>query len=110
MRTSPLLVGFVVSALAAGCSDKPKSVSAVEKLGGHVQLDGQTVVEVNLLNAKVSDEQLAELAAQPELQGIMELDLAGTQVTDQGLRVLKAFPNLQRLNLGGDASHRRVPH
>jgi hypothetical protein len=80
----------------------------IEALGGRVERDRQDrIVAVNLRASWVTDGDLLELAALPELE---RLNLSQTRITDQGLTYLKTAPALRDVNLAyaekiGDPAH-----
>ena len=107
--------------------DQEKAVAVVKRLGGKVEIDqsrlGKLVVAVDLLFAKTTDEDLAQLkvltslerldlggrvskftnsglAALEGMKNLRSLSLAGSKITDGGLSHIKGLTELRRLNLG----------
>ena len=83
---------------AASCSERQKSIQAIKKLGGSVQVDKRKTGDhfVLLSVPNVTDADLEHLEG---LAPIRSLTLHGTQVTDLGLEYLKRFPELECLGL-----------
>ena len=85
-------------------ADKPPAqtaaadpVAALKKLGAKIERNEQgEVVEVSLMNRKLTDAGLAHLKGLNNLTGLL---LAGTKVTDAGLAHLKRMTKLKRLGL-----------
>jgi internalin A len=76
-------------------------------LGGQVERTGDQITGVNLRASWISDGDLLELAAMPQLE---RLDLSKTRISDQGLAYLKTAINLREVNLAyaeriGDPTH-----
>src|SRR5262249_32912716 len=103
MTTRHLIIGLALlltpGAVRADDAEE-QAVKAVEMLGGKLTRDekaaGKPVAAVNLHDAKVTDDDLKELAGLKQLQA---LDLSENNVTDAGLKHLAAFPQLRTLNL-----------
>ena len=116
-----LSLAVVVSGCAARVNPKEaKIVAEVERLGGTVAVDEDTVIGVDLMYTDVTDAGLEHLkgltnlqsvkltrtkvtdAGLEHLKGSAKLDcliLAETSVTDAGLGHIKGLSNLQWLNL-----------
>ena len=85
-------------------ADKPPAqtaaadpVAALKKLGAKIERNEQgEVVEVSLMNRKLTDAGLAHLKGLNNLTGLL---LADTKVTDAGLAHLKGLTKLKRLGL-----------
>ncbi|QJW99628.1 hypothetical protein [Frigoriglobus tundricola] len=93
-------VWFILISAIEVRADEEKAVAVVKKWGGTVTREGNKpqgpVVEVRLLDSKIPDSELKELAA---FKKLVRLDLYRTKVTDAGLKELAALPKLQRLHL-----------
>jgi hypothetical protein len=106
-RSILLAVAWVLLLIAmptasAGKSGQERSVAAVKRLGGKVEVDSsdtaKPVVVVNLNETTVADSDLKLLRP---LRGLPELYLVNTAVTDAGLVHLKGLVQLRKLGLGG---------
>ena len=81
-------------------ADRARVIAKIKKLGGTVTLDenspGEPVIEVNLMYARVTSAELANLKGLPKLQS---LNIMYALATRAGLEHFKRLPNLQTLNL-----------
>jgi Leucine-rich repeat (LRR) protein len=103
-------------------TDEAKPIAEIEKLGGKVTVNekspGKPVIEVNLMNVKVTDAGLEHLKGLTQLRSLnlagtnvvglanlkgltqlRSLDLSRTNISDVGLEHLKGMPQLQSLRL-----------
>jgi imidazolonepropionase-like amidohydrolase len=78
-------------------SERQKAIAAIEALGGKIQYNAEkAAVKVDLNNAKISNEDLKNLAPLAELE---TLDLRITPVGDEGMAHLRNLKKLKFLNL-----------
>jgi hypothetical protein len=133
LAVTVLLCGWGLGSL--GAQDKPaptpaetEAIAALKKLGGLVleiaQNDPRLDIGLHLADAKITDAELAPVAALPrtahlnlrgtevtdaglahlkDLKGLTKLHLEKTKVTDAGLAHLSGLENLEYLNLYGTA-------
>ena len=90
------LLLFAVS--AAADEKRDAALAMVSRLGGTVTLDGTKVVKVDLKKTAATDDDIALLAALPELR---ELNVFRTAMTDKGLAALEDLEHLETLLMGG---------
>src|SRR5579862_9636625 len=95
-----LCLGFPFTACADEKEDK--AVSVITKFGGKVERDdnkdGKPVIVVDLSYSTLTDVDLKELSACPQLRQLVLFRCQ--KVTDAGLKELAACPQLQTLELG----------
>jgi hypothetical protein len=94
------VVGLIVGATARADDAEDKAAAFVEKFGGEVErasVPGRPVIAVVLVDTKIMDEGLKELAA---FQSLDALYLFNTQITDAGLKELVCHKKLKKLYLG----------
>jgi hypothetical protein len=100
MRSSIVTLLAVVILSGAARGDEASALKLIEQLKGTVRRDDKQndkpVVAVRLRLTKVTDDDLKELKAFPQLA---DLNLSDTKVTDAGLKELKELKQLATLNL-----------
>src|SRR3954453_280260 len=83
--------------LASGVSIAADPTDWITQLGGKVGRDASgRITSVNLRGSWISDTDMLNLAAMPDLES---LDLSHTRITDEGMLRLKSAPKISDLKL-----------